>query len=192
MRRVLAEEPAAVEVWAKKISSGRAAQKGELSRLGRRLFFSGARKLWGLALTEEDLERGPFGKPFVKGQPERQFNISHSGCWAVCALGSVPLGIDVQEHVPLRCQERLAKRILQGEEQECYRKLPQEERPAFLYRCWAKLEARGKGTGEGLAGGFRSSREEGCYQELFLEEGVSCFLWTREPVSVTVRRLEEP
>lgn len=41
-----------------------------------------------------------FGKPFAKGLPV-EFNISHSGNVVVCAVDSVPVGIDVEHIRPI-------------------------------------------------------------------------------------------
>ena len=49
------------------------------------------------------LEKGPYGKPYLTGYPEIHFNISHSGGWAVCALASMPCGVD-GEGLPVGAQ----------------------------------------------------------------------------------------
>lgn len=180
-----------VVVLARKISPKAAAQKGTLSRLGRFLLVSGVHQYFGLSLREEELGRGRYGKPFIKDRPDIQFNISHSGSWAVCALGSVPVGIDVQEHRPLHNQERLEEKILNEREIRICRSLPEKERREFLYRCWAELEAWAKGTGRGLAGGFQRPEKFGSYREIFLEEGISCVLWTENQVQVEVKIRKE-
>lgn len=180
-----------VVVWAEKLCAEAAAQKGALSRLGRSLLFSGVRRNFGIFLQEEDLGRGRYGKPFIKDRPDIQFNISHSGSWAVCALGSVPVGIDVQEHRPLYRQERLEEKILEERELKICRSLPEKERREFLYDCWARLEAWAKGMGFGLAGGFHCPEKMGNYQKIFLEEGISCVLWTGEPVQVEIKIRKE-
>ncbi|HIR93065.1 MAG TPA: 4'-phosphopantetheinyl transferase superfamily protein [Candidatus Egerieimonas intestinavium] len=186
-----AESTPPVTVWARKLSASEAPRKGALSRLGRELLFLGVRRRFGLELREEDLSRGAYGKPFVKDRPDIQFNISHSGCWAVCALGTAPLGIDVQEHRPLHRQERLEEKILNEREREFCQRLPEEERRKFFYSRWARLEAWAKGTGRGLSGGFRRPEGTGSCQEIFLEEGVSCVLWTEVPVRAEVKFLPE-
>ena len=60
---------------------------------------------WALlerALTDRGLEqmpaveRAPRGKPYFPDRPELCFSLSHSGPWALCALGDGPVGADVE------------------------------------------------------------------------------------------------
>ena len=80
----------------------------------------GAGLLLGLALERRgipagaEIVEGPWGKPFLKDYPEVYFNLSHAGKWALCALGDVPLGCDV-ERVG-RGREKLAARYYHPEE----------------------------------------------------------------------------
>ena len=64
----------------------------------------------GLAPQSVQFQLGPHGKPFLRGHP-LQFNLSHSGDWALLAFSrDRPLGIDLERHrsVPVL---RLAKRF---------------------------------------------------------------------------------
>lgn len=36
------------------------------------------------------------GKPVFDGQPDRWFSLSHSGGYALCALSSAPVGVDIE------------------------------------------------------------------------------------------------
>ncbi|MBC8063126.1 MAG: 4'-phosphopantetheinyl transferase superfamily protein [Clostridiaceae bacterium] len=42
-------------------------------------------------------EKNPYGKPYLKGHPKFNFNISHSGDFVVCAIDDKPIGIDIEE-----------------------------------------------------------------------------------------------
>ena len=66
---------------------------------------------WALlerALTDRGLEqmpaveRAPGGKPYFPDRPELCFSLSHSGPWALCALGDGPVGADVETVRPRR------------------------------------------------------------------------------------------
>lgn len=37
-----------------------------------------------------------YGKPYIVEHHDIHYNISHSGSWVLCAIGGVPLGIDVE------------------------------------------------------------------------------------------------
>ena len=62
------------------------------------------------------LKKGPYGKPYLAGYPEIHFNISHSGGWAVCALASMPCGVDIQERRSIRSR-RMVERTMNAREQ---------------------------------------------------------------------------
>ena len=42
-----------------------------------------------------EFEFGPYGKPFIKGMPELQFNLSHTAGGIACALANFPVGVDI-------------------------------------------------------------------------------------------------
>ena len=44
-----------------------------------------------------EFEIGPYGKPFIKGMPELQFNLSHSAEGIVCGLANSPVGVDIAD-----------------------------------------------------------------------------------------------
>ena len=50
---------------------------------------------WGLEPLP-DQARGERGKPYFSQMPRYQFNLSHSGPFALCALSERPVGVDIQ------------------------------------------------------------------------------------------------
>ena len=50
---------------------------------------------WGLSPLPP-LDRSSQGKPFFPGQNGLEFNLSHSGSMALCALSTAPVGVDIQ------------------------------------------------------------------------------------------------
>lgn len=62
----------------------------------RELLAWGAERYWGLAPLPE-LAAGERGKPWFPSCPQYHFNLSHSGCFALCALSDQPVGVDIQE-----------------------------------------------------------------------------------------------
>lgn len=109
--------------------------------------------LFLLRLRGEDasslvLERAEGGKPrFVSGP---QFNISHSGGLAVCALSDSPVGVDIERLRPMRDPIALADRFFAPAEKAAIRasEAPSE---AFL-EVWVRKEAFLKLSGRGIDG----------------------------------------
>ena len=115
------------------------------------------------------------GKPIYKHKPDLFFNLSHSGNVVVCAIGSSPVGIDVEGNRNIRLNT--AKRFFteaeyrwvgegqlgRGEEsvitaesdeqQACSENPTIEQKKRFL-RIWTLKEAYSKLTGEGIAYGI--------------------------------------
>ena len=61
----------------------------------RQLLAWSVRRHWGLAPLPE-LTLWERGKPYFSHLPRRQFNLSHSGTLALCALSDRPVGVDIQ------------------------------------------------------------------------------------------------
>lgn len=88
---------------------------------------------------------GANGKPQAEGLC---FNVSHSGSWAVCAVGRKPVGCDVERVV--RAPERVAERFFHPNEAAYIRQCRAEERDTAFFRIWTMKESYVKMTGEGL------------------------------------------
>ena len=69
-----------------------------------------------LKALDASLKKGPYGKPYLAGHPEIHFNISHSGGYGVCAISSMPCGVDIQEKRAVRSQ-RMIERTMNAQEQ---------------------------------------------------------------------------
>ena len=150
-----------------------------------------AGKLLQVMCDEMNIENPVFetserGKPYIKGNEKTAFNISHSGEYVVLAFISdtdAAVGIDVQKKKPL--QERTVKKILC--EKEAGRHLD-------MLSLWAVKEAFIKWDGRGLSIPFTELewKEDGSVlydkenktayvQEIYIEEGYSCFVCTDIP-----------
>ena len=106
---------------------------------------------WGLKELP-GIARGEQGKPFFPAFPQYHFNLSHSGCFALCALDKQPVGVDfevVRPHHP-----RLHERICSGEQLAWLEKQPDSQ--TALLRLWTLKESRVKYTGAGLSAPVRS------------------------------------
>ncbi len=116
---------------------------------GRFLLKYGLLREYGIDLSECEVAKNEYGKPYLKEHPELYFNISHCSSMAVCVLGDAPVGIDIE--VRRRYNENIIKRVLSDEE---YKKVKAaydicEDTVEFL-RFWTLKEAYGKAIGKGL------------------------------------------
>lgn len=96
--------------------------------------------------TDLELDFGPSGKPFLKKHPQLHFNLSHSGSLAVCAVGDVPLGVDVECIAPV--DAAVAAYCLSGEEQAHLRNADDPQR--CFCSLWTRKESCLKMLGRGL------------------------------------------
>jgi len=69
--------------------------EGEGRRCAHLLLLEGVRRLYGLERLPE-MERGIMGKPFFPAYPQIHFNLSHSGPFALCAVGESEVGVDIE------------------------------------------------------------------------------------------------
>ena len=94
---------------------------------------------------------GSHGKPFLRHNSSLQFNVSHSGEYALCAVARQVVGVDIE---PLRSMdhlEGLIKRCLAVSEQQALTKiLPNNQSTAFL-KYWTCKEAYLKATGQSIS-----------------------------------------
>ena len=81
-----------------------------------------------------------------------QFNVSHSGEIALCAVGlQQRLGVDVEQIRALADLVALAQRNFSAAECRALFALPPERRPGAFFACWTRKEAYIKALGDGLA-----------------------------------------
>ena len=96
---------------------------------------------------------GPFGKPALHGAPgdrPLEFNLAHSGRWALVAVATVPVGVDVERIRPVANFERLVARFFTPVEQQQLRAAGPDEATAQFFPLWAAKEAVLKAAGCGL------------------------------------------
>ncbi|HEY2492503.1 MAG TPA: 4'-phosphopantetheinyl transferase superfamily protein [Paenibacillus sp.] len=97
---------------------------------------------------------GPYGKPFVENIPELHFNISHSGTWVVCVVGSGPVGIDIEEIKPINTE--VARLVFSDEEKATLEAIIGDEQLDYFYDIWTLKESYVKTIGMGLSHPLRS------------------------------------
>lgn len=134
------------------------------------------------------------GKPYLEGEKDFFFSLSHSGQYAFCACAPVCIGADIQlmERTP---KETLAARIMAQGEYEAYKKLPETEKKQEFYRIWTSKESCCKLTGRGLAQDFRKMEISADGDEIYMREEermayCRSFVW-KENYWIAVSCMEE-
>ncbi len=89
------------------------------------------------------LTHGSRGKPYLAGQTDKFFSLSHTGRWVVCAVADNEVGVDAQEITPYR--QAVAERCFTADEIAWVNSDPER-----FTRLWTMKEAYLKYTGFGL------------------------------------------
>ncbi len=93
----------------------------------------------------------PSGKPYLAGQPDYHFNLSHSGPWVAAAEHPSAVGVDVEavarRPIPV---EAFAQRFLSRVEAADLLALPAQERLVHFLDLWTLKESYVKALGDGL------------------------------------------
>lgn len=107
--------------------------------------------------TDVKFDYGEFGKPFVPAEPTLQFNLSHSGEIALCAvtLGR-KLGIDIEQLRSIKDLASLSRRCLTHQEQSMLQQQLTSEQPLAFLQYWTCKEAYLKAIGKGLTQSLQS------------------------------------
>lgn len=108
----------------------------------------------GVPAAEIGLEEGAHGRPTLTGRQRADgtdFNVSHSGEWALLGVRRGPVGVDIEllRRVPER--ERIADRHFTPRERELWRRSALDDRDAVFFAIWTRKEAMLKAAGVGLA-----------------------------------------
>ena len=77
--------------------------------------------------------RTEHGKPFFVERRDIHFSISHAGEYILIAIGSEPLGVDIEQRRVIS-YEKIGRRIMTDPEYEAF--LEREDREAEFYRKW--------------------------------------------------------
>jgi phosphopantetheinyl transferase len=106
---------------------------------------------------------GRYGKPFFQWGNEEgsfslepdspnpiEFNISHSGQWALVGIDNTPIGVDIQEHRAI--DDNLARKVLPKTVYRLFRTVDSNTRDALFCDYWARRESELKWFGFGIGG----------------------------------------
>lgn len=90
-----------------------------------------------------------YGKPYLEGFPDFHFNVSHSGEWVVCAIDSLPVGIDVEEIREI--DMGIARRFFSKDEFEFINAKSNCDKVNYFFEFWTLKESYIKARGKGLS-----------------------------------------
>lgn len=102
-------------------------------------------KNYGFAIEEIMFDTQENGKPYCKNA-DVHLSLSHSGEYAVCAIGDADIGIDIQKIVPYN--EKTAKKVCSESEFEHIEK--SDDKAAEFVKLWTQKEAFAKMEGKGI------------------------------------------
>jgi len=97
------------------------------------------------------IETGALGKPFTRGDPPLEFNLSHADDRVVFAFAQCAVGIDVERIRPLPDLLPIAEQFFAPGEHEAMQRLTGAPLQDTFFRCWTLKEAYLKGVGDGLS-----------------------------------------
>lgn len=90
-----------------------------------------------------------YGKPFLAGESDFHFNLSHSGDWVVCAVDNMPVGIDVEKIHDVDLN--LSERFFSEEEHKYLLAMESSRRREAFFELWTLKESYIKADGRGLS-----------------------------------------
>ena len=156
--------------------------------IAEKLLETGLSREYGRDLKYEPREKGEFGKPFFTLAPDIHYNISHSGKYVMCILCSEPVGIDVQEHRPIKYEQILRRMVPESMISEIMEGGNTEEE---FFTQWVLREAYIKWTGEGFSHDIRTiPMDEGSSRLLEVDEGYSAAVWSMDPLNLRMEYVE--
>ena len=112
----------------------------------RQLLAWSVRRHWGF-ISLPELAQWQRGKPYFPHLPRCQFNLSHSGTLALCALSDRPVGVDIQMVRPVWRDSLIDRSCTPGERAWLRSR---QDRPEEFAALWAAKECLGKQNGSGL------------------------------------------
>lgn len=96
-----------------------------------------------------EFDKNKYGKPHLRDYPHIHFNVSHAGDWIVCADGTVPVGIDIEQVRPI--DFGIAERFYTPQEYQLLTHAPDNEKLQTFYEIWTLKESYIKFVGKGLS-----------------------------------------
>lgn len=130
-------------------------ERGKMLSAGAGLLLDNLLRNRGLRERDMRYVEGEHGKPAFEQNPELHFNLSHSGNLVACAIGEVPLGVDIQTIVTAR-ESLVNYTMSESEKEKLYSLNADDAQNAYFTQLWTLKECYAKATGTGLSHEFPS------------------------------------
>ncbi|MBR5639872.1 MAG: 4'-phosphopantetheinyl transferase superfamily protein [Muribaculaceae bacterium] len=130
-------------------------ERGKMLSAGAGLLLDNMLAKYGLRERDMRYIEGEHGKPAIDGHPELHFSLSHSGNLVACAIGEMPVGVDVQTIVTAR--DSLVN-YTTSDCEKAHLQIIEDPvaRNAYFTQLWTLKESYAKATGTGLTHEFPS------------------------------------
>lgn len=130
------------------------------------------------------------GKPYLVDYPQIHFNLSHSGEMVACAIGTIEVGVDIQQLVPVK--EKVAARFFTEKENENLKQCATtKEYEKQFFQYWCRKESYLKLTGEGLRGMTKPFLPHEIWEKQIGEYQLCMSMWEKEKVDFKEIHLDE-
>ncbi len=132
-----------------------------------------------ISSDEVEFKHNKHGKPSLqgKGRNRLEFNLSHSGGYALCAFQrKAQVGVDIEKVIPERPSEKLVNRFFSKTESREWKSISSDLRERAFFTCWTRKEAYIKATGKGMSkilGSFSVPVDPKTKPELLIDEEAS-------------------
>ena len=101
---------------------------------------------YGLNLSNAEIDRNEYGKPYLRNWPDIFFNISYSINFIACSIGRGEHGVDCE--MVRSFDYYVAQRAFSKSEQQMLKN--SEDKEKFFFSIWTLKECLGKSKGTGL------------------------------------------
>ena len=176
-----------IEVIYSRIVPSRYKQK-EISRMAYDLLRAAVSRICGVDPASLTIGRTEYGKPYFEERRDIHFSISHAGEYILIAIGSEPLGVDIEQRRVIS-YEKIGRRIMTDPEYEAF--LEREDREAEFYRKWVLMkwvlmESYVKWTGLGMFGEIKGLPMNGWGMFLYIDGRYFAALRTEFPAEIVL------
>ncbi len=171
-----------IEVIYSRIVPSRYKQK-EISKMAYDLLRIAVSRICGADPASLTIGRTEHGKPFFVERRDIHFSISHAGEYILIAIGSEPLGVDIEQRRVIS-YEKIGRRIMTDPEYEAF--LDREDREAEFYRKWVLMESYVKWTGLGMFGEIKGLPMNGWGMFLYIDGRYFAALRTEFPAEIVL------